>query len=409
MASGLDVHRGSPQALDRTGHARMPPKRATLQQRWRKLTKRVRMFKESSLVLSKTSGHKFNEEESMQKLIEDNVQTLFPGLIFLKSRFLKMIRRNKPDTIAFDTNRNTFVAIEYKNKLGRGAMSQVEAYLRHMEAHRAELVMEHAMGMNCNPRSRQSFCWEEMYGIIMAPEFSKYQIAVVRKDLAVELHKISMYNEHVVLERVGGGHQETPLGRTVPLSNSVQSKSEQMDRLYETIRTRLLAEFPSAKVNEMPKTYNGFRLPGSRGYFCKIQVLKQKIQLHYSDKRAKLELEPSEFVSDRNQSEIRSEAEFERALTILKGLYGDDGNRQKDQLSENTLYGIRPHVPMNLEPVATTPRLKKIWELFKNVEVEDEKLLTKADIAEIEQSLKNAKEGDFKTQEQMVKLYGLDD
>ena len=35
------------------------------------------------------------------------------------------------------------------------------------------------------------------------------------------------------------------------------------------------------------------------------------------------------------------------------------------------------------------------------METEDEGLLTKADIAEIDEIMKNAKEGDFKTQEQM--------
>lgn len=41
------------------------------------------------------------------------------------------------------------------------------------------------------------------------------------------------------------------------------------------------------------------------------------------------------------------------------------------------------------------------------METEDEELLTKAEIAEIDEIMKNAKEGDFKTQEQMMAEYGI--
>ena len=41
------------------------------------------------------------------------------------------------------------------------------------------------------------------------------------------------------------------------------------------------------------------------------------------------------------------------------------------------------------------------------METEDEGLLTKAEIAEIDEIMKNAKEGDFITQEQMMAEYGI--
>ena len=52
----------------------------------------------------------------------------------------------------------------------------------------------------------------------------------------------------------------------------------------------------------------------------------------------------------------------------------------------------------------SSDKLTKIMNKFK-MEADDEELLTEAEIIEIEEALKNAKPGDFKTHEQMVAEY----
>lgn len=58
-------------------------------------------------------------------------------------------------------------------------------------------------------------------------------------------------------------------------------------------------------------------------------------------------------------------------------------------------------------PVAATPSSKEILKMFKKVEEEDEDLLTAEDVVEIEQSIKDVREGHFRTQEYMKAKYGL--
>ena len=94
-----------------------------------------------------------------------------------------------------------------------------------------------------------------------------------------------------------------------------------MDELYGTIRDRLLAEFPGVEVDDKHQHYDGYRLPGSEEYFCRIEVRKEKIWIEYSGERAGLELKRSDFVSTTNWSIIMDEADFEKALAILKWLH----------------------------------------------------------------------------------------
>ena len=264
----------------------------------------------------------FDDEKHMQKLVESDIETLFPGLKFLETEFREMAEgEHRPDTIAFDTGSDTFVAMEYKNRLDKDVVSQAKTYLRDMEENKGDLVLAHSRKMDCRPRDKQSFSWKDMYAVVLAPEFGSFQVIGASKDQEVELYEIKLYDDLVMtVNRVGGGHKGlVSRGRTgIELP-------ERMDQLYKTIYDRLLAEFPGAKVVMNAKDYNGFLLPDSMEYFCKIEMQKYKIWLEYSGKRAKQELKPSKFVNARNWSEIKSEADFERALAILKRLHGDDG------------------------------------------------------------------------------------
>ena len=171
----------------------------------------IRLFEMSNQsTLIKMGDHAFKNEDQMHRLIEDNIQALFPGLSFLTREFREMAGGElRPDTVAFDTNLNTFVALEYKNRRNTEAVDQARTYLNFMEEHKADLVLLYN-GKKGSSRSKNSFDWKAMYAIIMAPEFGDYQIPGADKDSAVELYKIRMYSSWVIMvERVGGGHERT--------------------------------------------------------------------------------------------------------------------------------------------------------------------------------------------------------
>ena len=258
----------------------------------------------------------FDDEKHMQKLVESGIETLFPGLKFLETEFREMAEgEHRPDTIAFDTDRNTFVAMEYKNRLDKDVVAQAKTYLRDMEGHRGDLVLEHAKKMGCRPRDRQSFKWNDMYAVVLAPEFGSFQIIGASKDLEVELHEIKLYDDLVMtVNRVGGGHK----GR-VSKDRKDDEPPERTNQLYKTIHSRLLAEFPGTKAVSKDKTHSGFTMPGSRKHFCSIKIKRHRILLVCSGERAARELKSSSLVNVGNWSEIQNDDDCEKAISILKG------------------------------------------------------------------------------------------
>ena len=265
----------------------------------------------------------FDDEKHMQKLVESGIETLFPGLKFLETEFREMAEgEHRPDTIAFDTDRDTFVAMEYKNRLDKDVVAQAKTYLRDMEGHRGDLVLEHAKKMGCRPRDRQSFSWKDMYAVVLAPEFGSFQVIGASKDREVELYEIKLYDDLVMtVKRAGGGHKGL-----VSRDRTDIELPERMDQLYGTIHNRLLAEFPGTKAVRNDKNHSGFILPGSRRYFCRIKMKRQKILLECSGERAARELKSSNLVNVGNWSEIQNDDDFEKAISILKGLHGDGGH-----------------------------------------------------------------------------------
>ena len=168
--------------------------------------------------LVELNDHEFDNEDRMHRLIEGNIQTLFPDLTFLTREFREMAGGElRPDTVALDTSLNTFVALEYKNRQNTEAVDQARTYLNYMARNKADLVLLHN-DKKGSSRSKGSFDWKAMYAIIMAPEFGAYQISGADKDSTVELYKIRIYgNRLMMMERVGGGHGRT---RTTPDSNT---------------------------------------------------------------------------------------------------------------------------------------------------------------------------------------------
>lgn len=143
----------------------------------------------------------FKNESGMRKLVAGNIDMLFPGLKMVKNE-MKM-ESDRSDTVAFDTRRNTFVILEYKNKKDDKAALQAKGYMNDMQKQREKFVMVHDKS-----RDVSSYDWKNAYTIIIAPSFEKHAIKGVADDETVELHTIEMYDNHtIVMERVGGAHE----------------------------------------------------------------------------------------------------------------------------------------------------------------------------------------------------------
>ena len=175
----------------------------------------LRMFKADPLSgLVGVPETEFSREKRMQRFVESNIGTLFPGLVFLTTEFGRSDGgRFRPDTIAFDETNRTFVIIEYKNKQEEGVTDQARTYLNDMKLN--HFILE-SIYKEAGQGRQESFNWKGMYAIVVAPEFSERQIKGNNTDLGLELHEIRLYGGHAVtVERVGGAHEsvQPPIDR----------------------------------------------------------------------------------------------------------------------------------------------------------------------------------------------------
>lgn len=285
--------------------------------------------------LAKVELDPFGYEHEMRDFVADNIGVLFTGLEKVKNELT--IKDYRFDTIAYDHNQNTFVVIEYKNKVAKDAVTQVMAYATTIRNNQADLVVAHT-GMS----NEHKYDWNAVYSIIVAPSFDRVVKDAVQDKGDMELYTIKRYGNRIVaVERAGGGHERTVAIESAPSPGAEAARTQvavhapspgtsspQTEHLYNTIRARLLEEFSGAEEHKT-KVYHGFRYPSGE-CFCTIAMYKSKILLSYSGKRAASELKPDGFVRNINgwgigklRSEIKNENDFEKALLILKRLHDD--------------------------------------------------------------------------------------
>lgn len=135
-------------------------------------------------------------EGEIQGLTEDNLEKIF-GLEFVKSEFA--VQNFSIDTLAFDTERKSFVLIEYKKGQSFSVIDQGYAYLAAILAHKADLILEYNERKSAN-LGRQDIDWSQTKVIFIASSFTSYQQgAIAFQDLPIELWEIAIFENGLVL------------------------------------------------------------------------------------------------------------------------------------------------------------------------------------------------------------------
>ena len=291
------------------------------------MANRTRLFKKFPRTLVELRQAEFDRERNLHDTVEQNIGMLFPELVVLGSEFERDGYR--PDTVAFDKKRNTFAIIEYKNRQDSKVLDQASAYLVHMNRNRDSfrLLYRDKIGGTGAPE----FDWKGAYAVIVSPEFTRIQIDSAQNSPSLTLYAVSVYEDNIIsLTRVAGDEKITEpdpegggAGTTMPPKPAAGT-----DSLYSAARTKLLSAFPGMADKKM-KAYDRFEVDGR--LLCTMGKQKSKIWLHYSGCTANPAPDQAGFVEfvevpgwglGRWRSAIRTLDDFDRALSILKGLHG---------------------------------------------------------------------------------------
>ena len=137
----------------------------------------------------------FNLEKEIQSLFEENLETI-SNLKFVKSEFV--IKDYRIDTLAYDTEANAFVIIEYKRERNFSVIDQGITYLNLMLEYQANFIVEYNESCQENLK-RNQIDWSQSKIIFVSSAFTDYQKQSTNfKDLAIELWEIRRFENDLV-------------------------------------------------------------------------------------------------------------------------------------------------------------------------------------------------------------------
>lgn len=154
------------------------------------------LFKNNSGKLTEIGEKQIGLEKHIQQLTENNMQTIF-GLEFVASEFEHDSLRL--DTVAFDTETNAFVVIEYKRDRSFSVVDQGYAYLSLLLNNKAEFVLLYNEHMG-NTLTKSGVDWSQSRVVFVAQAFTVHQQQAINfRDMPIELWRVKMYDNDTVL------------------------------------------------------------------------------------------------------------------------------------------------------------------------------------------------------------------
>lgn len=158
----------------------------------------------------------FKLEKDIQNVFESNLETL-TNWKFIKSEFT--IKANRIDTLAYDSENNSFVIIEYKKDRHFSVVDQGVSYLNLMLEYKADFIVEYNESQN-ETIKRADIDWSQSKVVFVSPAFTDFQKQASNfKDLPIELWEIKQYENDIILIN--------PIKKSKAAPNIREVKSEQ--------------------------------------------------------------------------------------------------------------------------------------------------------------------------------------
>jgi len=181
--------------------------------------------------LSKISEVPFKLEKDLQDIIEKNLAEIF-GYKFVTSEF--QLSGLRIDTLAFDTESNSFVIIEYKREKSFSVVDQGFAYLSLLLNNKAEFILLYTENMQQQIK-KQDVDWSQTKVIFIAHTFTPYQRqAIGFRDLPIELWEVKKYsNKTMLINQIKSPEKSESINKLSTKSELVRSVSREIKTYSE--------------------------------------------------------------------------------------------------------------------------------------------------------------------------------
>ena len=293
-----------------------------------------------------TGGKKADDNEKLiQSMIEKNLSTIFPNLDFLTTEYT--IDNLRPDSIAFDNDRKSFVIIEYKNIKHKGVVDQGMSYYKLLQEKKENFVLLYHKIRGKVLDTENDVNWDETRVIFISPEFTEHQKRASQSiSLPIELYTITKFeNGIILLDRIENKNDSSSRGKISSTSiirldeyseddyldgkYGTQLPNESTKILFHKLKDNILDMF-SELESKQKKKYVGFYSKKDGSAICTIEVLKTKLKLCYSTTQKDI-IPINSFVQDYSvkghwgighyMSEMTNESDIQKAMPLIEKVY----------------------------------------------------------------------------------------
>ncbi len=230
------------------------------------------LYKTKNNKLLPIKEKKFRSENDIQTLTEENLQEIF-GFEFVSTEF--SVGGLYIDTLAYNSETNSFIIIEYKKDKSISVIDQGYAYLSLMLKNKSDFILEYNEKKKENLR-RGDIDWSQARVYFVSPTFTNYQRNAINfKDLPIELwHVIGYENDIVLYEHIepdGASESIKKLGKGKDMREVTKEVKEYTEKevigkdkktfdLYEKLKVKIEFIDSDLKTN-ITKLYVAFQMP----------------------------------------------------------------------------------------------------------------------------------------------------
>ena len=254
----------------------------------------------------------FKLEKDIQNLFEKNLQTI-SNLKFVKSEFA--VKDYRIDTLAYDTEANAFVIIEYKKSSNLSVIDQGVTYLNLMLEYKANFIIEYNESCKENLK-RNQIDWSQSRIIFVAPAFTEYQKQSTNfKDLPIELWEIKKFENNLIsINPVKKSKSAPTISNVQKNKNSKLAKvtreivvydeayhlkdhSDDVLELYDSFKNAILALSPDLEITPQ-KLYIAFKR--GKNNIVSIHLQNKSLKMWINAKKGFLD-DPKNITKDVSQ------------------------------------------------------------------------------------------------------------
>lgn len=211
----------------------------------------MNLFISNKNILTSLVEKTFKLEKDIQNIFESNLETL-SGWKFIKSEF--SIKANRIDTLAYDSENNSFVIIEYKKDRNFSVVDQGVSYLNLMLEYKADFIVEYNETQSKSIK-RADIDWSQSKVVFVSPAFTDFQRQASNfKDLPIELWEIKQYENEIIVIN--------PIKKSKAAPNIKEVKSDQnsaITKLTKEVTVYSEESYLSGKNDSVLELYESYK------------------------------------------------------------------------------------------------------------------------------------------------------